>query len=403
MRQPSRDIVVVAPQSPFPPEQGAALRNLNIVAHLVRNWRVHLLYFSTGGYGVPTELENLCASVHPILLPRRSAARRLAEVVYLAPDLVRRLYSPVFEMELRRVVQQWQPCCIQCEGLEVFPYALEVDVPIILDAHNAEWVLQWRAATVAFQRAQLAPALYSLIQTVKLRRYEREAIRKAHTTISVSASDRADLLHLLPGARIEVLPNGVDPEVYSPLPIEAPLGESLLFAGKMDFRPNIEGALWLAKRVMPLLWRQRPGLRLILFGSFPTTEVADLGRDPRITVTGHVPGVEAEKRALASATVVVVPLFSGGGTRLKVLNALAMARPLVSTHLGAAGYGLRDGEHLLLADSAEAFATHVSHLLDDRTLASKLGNQGREFVVRRFSWERLVPALDSVYAEVLDA
>ncbi|MCL4541822.1 MAG: glycosyltransferase family 4 protein, partial [Chloroflexi bacterium] len=163
----------------------------------------------------------------------------------------------------------------------------------------------------------------------------------------------------------------------------------------------LEGVLWLVREVLPRLWRERPALRLVVFGASPTLEVLALAReDQRITVTGYVPGVEAERRALAEAQVVTVPLFSGGGTRLKVLNALASARPVVSTTLGASGFDLRDGEHLLLADNPAAFAGAVKCLLNDRSLAQGLAERGRAQVLALYSWERLLPALERIYAEV---
>jgi glycosyltransferase involved in cell wall biosynthesis len=151
---------------------------------------------------------------------------------------------------------------------------------------------------------------------------------------------------------------------------------------------------------MPRVWSRRPAARLVLFGRDPAPAVRRLAADPRITVTGHVPGTDAEKVALANAGVVAVPLLSGGGTRLKVLNALAMARPVVSTPLGATGYAVTSGQHLLLAEGAGPFADALLRLLEQPDLGVRLGMAGRRAVCSRYTWERVLPVLDHAYAEL---
>ncbi|HEV7216094.1 MAG TPA: glycosyltransferase family 4 protein, partial [Chloroflexota bacterium] len=289
---------------------------------------------------------------------------------------------------------------VQCEGLELYRYARTAPAPLILDAHNAEWRLQRAAYQAALREHRVKPAVYSLLQWRKLVRYEGTAVRRARVTFAVSAADQGDLQQLAPGAAVAVLANGVDAELYQPLPALAQDTDSILFAGKMDFRPNVEGALWLAHRVMPRVWSRRPAARLVLFGRDPAPAVRRLAADPRITVTGHVPGTDAEKVALANAGVVAVPLLSGGGTRLKVLNALAMARPVVSTPLGATGYAVTSGQHLLLAEGAGPFADALLRLLEQPDLGVRLGMAGRRAVCSRYTWERVLPVLDHAYAEL---
>lgn len=389
---------MLAPQAPFPPEQGAALRNYNILKHLAARHRVTLV-----AYGEPTRiaepLRECCDEVILVPAPARTAGQRLAEQLLPAPDLAVRLRSPAFGAALAAACRRCRFAVVQCEGLELFGYASTVSAPLILDAHNAEWRLQHVSYHTALRDGRPASALYSLLQWRKLRRYEGLALRRACVTFAVSETDRRDLHRVAPDAKTSVLANGVDTELYQPLPAVAEDGDSILFAGKMDFRPNVEGALWLAKRVMPRVWSRRPAARLVLFGRDPARVVQELAADPRISVTGHVPGTDAEKLALARAGVVAVPLLSGAGTRLKVLNALAMARPLVSTPLGATGYALQSGQHLLLAEGAARFADALLLLLDQRDIAHRLGLAGRG-AVQQYTWERLLPALDRAYAEV---
>lgn len=393
-------VLVLTPQLPYPPEQGASLRNYHLLRYLAPRHRVTLVSF---GQGVPAPLRDLCHDVLVVPAPRRGLLPRLAGTLDPRPDLALRLRSPAFSAAVRRAWRADRPDLVQCEALELFPAAAPLPAPLVLDAHNAEWRLQQRAAHAAAGRHRLVPALYSRLQAAKLRRYEGRALRRAAAAIAVSPADRADLLEVAPATRVCVIPNGVDAAAYAPRPEVPEDPNAILFAGKMDFRPNVEAARWLAGAIMPLVWRARPAARLTIFGMAPTPEVRALAADRRVVVTGHLPGIDAERQALARAAVVAVPLLSGGGTRLKVLNALAMARPLVSTPLGAAGYDLRPGRELLLAAGAPDFAAALLRLLDDRALARRLGAAGRALVADRYDWRRLLPALDELYAEVAGA
>ena len=390
-------MLLLAPQLPYPPEQGAALRNYNILKHLGQSHRLTLVAFGSPDE-IAAPLLDCCEQVLAVAPPARRAVQRLASQVLPVPDLAVRLRSAEFGATVAALCRRRRFAVVQCEALELYRYTQMVTAPLVLDAHNAEWRLQQRAYAAALRDRRPFAAAYSLLQWHKLVRYEAAALRRAATTLAVSETDQADLQHIAPGAAVAVLPNGVDPAVYAPMPEIVEDADSILFGGKMDFRPNVEGALWLAQQVMPLVWSRRPTARLTLFGRDPAAAVQRLAADPRIIVTGHVPGVAAEKRALARASVVAVPLFSGGGTRLKVLSALAMARPLVSTPLGAAGYGLQSEEHLLLAPTARTFAVALLRLMDDRALASRLGASGRSMVLQHYTWERLLPTLDHAYA-----
>lgn len=389
-------VLFLAPQMPYPPEQGAALRNYNILAYLARRHRVTLATFGSTD-AIPATLVEQCEQVVAVPLAPRPAAQRLATQFLPQPDLAVRLRSPAFGAAVAALQRRRAFAIVQCEALELFRYTKAIPIPLILDAHNAEWRLQQLAFQAALRNRRPVAATYSFLQWRKLVRYEASAVRGAAQTMAVSATDRDDLRRIAPDAKITVVPNGVDDQVYAPMPGVPEESDTILFAGKMDFRPNVEGAHWLARHVMPLVWSRRPAARLTLFGRDPTPSIRRLAGDHRIIVTGHVPGTEAEKLALARTAVVAVPLFSGGGTRLKVLTALAMARPLVSTALGAAGYDLRSGQDLLLAENAGHFAEALLWLLADRPLAARLGSTGRQTIQRRYTWERLLPVLDRVY------
>jgi len=169
---------------------------------------------------------------------------------------------------------------------------------------------------------------------------------------------------------------------------------SLVFTGKMDFRPNIDAVLWFSQSVLPRLWERVPEAHFYVVGQSPSPRLDPLRAEPRITITGRV---EDTRPYIAGAAVYVVPLRVGGGTRLKVLEAMALGRPLVSTTLGVEGLGTAHGQELLLADEPEAFAQAIAGLLHDEGRRQALGRAARAFVERGYGWEAIGPRLESVY------
>jgi glycosyltransferase involved in cell wall biosynthesis len=273
---------------------------------------------------------------------------------------------------------------------------------LVYDAHNAEWVLQDRAWRTDLRRPRGWPgALYSMFQTVKIRRFEARLLRRATATVAVSRADEAALRELFSGARIAVVPNGVDTDAYplaDPSAIEPGL---LVYTGKMDFRPNVDAMAWFAEEVLPRLRASHPQARLAIVGRDPHPRVQALN-DPSlgIQVTGAVPEIQPW---IARAEVVIVPLRVGGGTRLKVLEAMAMGKALVATSLGVEGLDLRPGIELEIADEPEAMARALASLLGDADRRAALGRAARERAVADYRWDVLVPHIEALYSEPGDA
>jgi glycosyltransferase involved in cell wall biosynthesis len=222
---------------------------------------------------------------------------------------------------------------------------------------------------------------------------------------AVSEEDRRTLLRLQPAALIGVVPNGVDTAHFSraalageragPLSLAA---STLVFSGTLDFRPNVDAVLWFAREVLPRVRARRPEARLLVVGKRPAPALRALAEQGALTLTGEVPDA---RPYIAGAAVYVVPMRIGGGVRLKLLEALALETPVVSTGMGAEGVaGLRGDEHCLLADDPAGFAVAVLRLLDEPTLARRLGAAGRELARARYDWTAIVPRLEALYAEL---
>lgn len=403
-------ILFLTPQLPYPPHQGTAIRNYNLIANLASRHEIHLLSFvrSQDEIDRATPLHRHCRSIEAVLTPRRSPLKRfLSLFLSPLPDMALRLPSAQFQTKLGAALRRVPFDAVQIEGIEMaYPWIdwriSNIKYPIsIFDDHNAEYVLQRRAfETDVRQPKRWIAALYSLIQWKKLSRYEAMVCRLADRVVAVSQADKSALQRLVPGLDVAIIPNGVDIEFYNDQPKfghwDLDIGIcSLVFTGKMDFRPNVDAVVWFCQEVLPLVQREVPDVRFYVVGQSPHRCVLRLADDPAVTVTGHVDDV---RPYIASACVYVIPLRIGGGTRLKVLEAMAMGKPIVSTSLGCEGFeGLVPGRELLVGDTPAEFAQRVIELLDDAHRRERLGRAARRFVEERYDWRLIVPKLEQVY------
>ncbi len=397
-------ILLLTPQLPYPPHQGTTIRNYNLLVNLAARHQVHLLSFVHSHDELPkaTPLQRCCRSAEVVLIPQRSTLRRLLSVFFSPlPDMALRLPSRVFQSKLTTTLGRQKFDIVQVEGIEMAQYGLWLleerrgSRPLIVfDDHNAEYVLQQRAFETDARRPGRWPAaLYSFIQWRKLSRYESEICRRADRVVAVSETDKKALRRLIPDLKVTVIPNGVDTEYYTPQSLPS-YPHTLVFTGKMDFRPNIDAVLWFCREVLPLLRAEIPTIHFYIVGQKPHRRILPLADNPAVTITGYVDDI---RPYIARADVYVIPLRIGGGTRLKVMEAMAMGKAIVSTTMGCEGFEVTNGRELVVADTAADFARQVIKILGDDRARESLGREARRFVERRYDWRAIVPGLDKVY------
>lgn len=266
-----------------------------------------------------------------------------------------------------------------------------VETPVVLFAHNVEHQIWKRLAAVEtrwWRKAILE------MEWRKMRSSERAAIRRASMTIAVSADDRDNLHALCAEARVEVVPTGVDTDFFSPSAVP-PVRGRLVFSGSMDWYPNEDAILYFAREIWPRLRERRPDLSMTVVGRNPSAHLREQVEHLGITVTGTVADV---RPFLAEGEVYVVPMRVGGGTRLKIFEALAMGKAVVSTTIGAEGLGLTPGRHFVAADSADAMVHAISTVLDDTDRRRALEAEGADYVRSRYGWN----AVTTVFAQALE-
>jgi polysaccharide biosynthesis protein PslH len=405
-------LVLLTPQTPYPPDQGAPIRNFSFIRQLGGDSRyeVYLLSFARPGEDPSTTpartlLERFCRKV--VLLPppspRSKPVRVLDMLLKPKPDLALRLAGGAddFRWMFDNLLNEIAPDAVLCEGLEMTPFALPLlkkkNRPrLILDDHNAEYLLQQRiyeAEKTAGLRRKPA-ALYSRQQAQRLSNYEKYVIEHFDRTIAVSEPDKAALEKIAqPKAPIAVIPNGIDLSYFEPGYEAIEQTDNLVFTGTMDFRPNVDAVTWFVREVWPIIQQAKPHARFLIVGRRPSEAVRALKEIPGITVTGEV--LDARPYIKQSA-VYVVPMRMGGGVRFKVLEALAMSKAVVTTSMGADGIALTPGHDALFADEPQEFAAAVLHLLDKPESRAELAARGRALIERHYDWRTITPLLDKI-------
>jgi glycosyltransferase involved in cell wall biosynthesis len=396
---------MLTPQLPYPPHQGTSLRNLHILRALSHDHDVSLLSFDESGGGQALEpLTILCRVLTPVPAPNRSKWERLAQLFTTrTPDVALRLRNDAFGEALELALRHDQYDAVQIEGIELAGYIplIRASAPqseIVLDCHNAETDLQRRAFSADRRQPGRWPAaIYSRVQIARLARFERQALEAADKVIAVSAVDREKLLGLEPDlkADISVLPNTIDVEQYRwKEDVDPVYRHDLVFTGKMDYRPNVDGVLWFADAIWPLILRDRPNTSWAIVGQKPHPRLEPLRGMPGLLLTGRVPDVNPY---LAGGSVYIVPLRIGSGTRLKIIEAMAGGLAIVSTLVGVEGLPVKPGENIILAEQTEEWAKVILRLLEAPEERARLGAAAREFAAQ-YDWRCLIPLLNKLYA-----
>jgi polysaccharide biosynthesis protein PslH len=389
---------------PYPPHNGAAIRTYNILRQLARHYAITALCFDRedpATRSIPLETRVAALSqfgqfeVFPI--PQDRSLPRLAWD-HVRSMLSGRAYtyflhdSSAFEASLRRHLAQTRFDLVHLDSLDLVRWApLVAHLPAIVTHHNLESALLRRRAEA---ERSLARRWYMRFQAGLVEREERNASRAFALNITVSDTDADGLRKLVPGLKTAVIPNGVDVDAFQP----AGSGqEGCVFVGGTTWFPNKDGLEWFAAEILPELNRRDWKSEVVWVGRATDGERARYNAMPGIRLTGYVDDI---RPYVHRAACFIVPLRVGGGTRLKVLDAWAMGKAVVSTRLGSEGLDARHGENVLFAETPAEFAEAMLRVLGDEALRNRLGQAARETAVRLYSWDGLGRKMAALYAAV---
>jgi sugar transferase (PEP-CTERM/EpsH1 system associated) len=388
-----------------PPDKGGRLRTWNLLRHVGARHEISYLAFAesdtpASSFQAMKEVADVVETVVCDDAPKgswRFAAGAAMHLVDPLPYAVGKYRSREYARRVRRLLTEGAFDVLVCDFLcPVVNLPRTVPCPTVLFTHNVEseiWRRHADTATNPFVRA-----LYRQ-QYRRMLRFERRAVARFDRVLAVSDADRDTFARLYPGAiqrTVQVIPTGVDADYFTPSgPPSSPGDRSIVFTGSMDWLPNEDAMLFFCRDVLPRVRAAEPRATLTIVGRRPTPAVQRLADDQGVLVTGRVEDV---RPYLERATVFAVPIRIGGGTRLKIFEAMAMGKAVVSTTVGAEGLDVLPDLHLLVADDPRSFADAVVSLFRDVERRRQLEQAGRTLVIDRYDWSAVAVSLEHALA-----
>jgi polysaccharide biosynthesis protein PslH len=373
-----------------PTDRGGQIRTLEMLKALHRRHEIHYVTFDDGRNAEgPRRSGEYCTRAYAVrhsVPPRRSlqfAGQLLHGLISELPVSVARYASSRMKRQIEALLRREPFDSLVCDFLFPAPNIPDIGRAVLFQ-HNVESMI-WRRHVQETRNS--AKRAYLALQARRMEAFEGKICRAAAHIVAVSDVDREAMQELFGVKRISSVATGVDLEYFTPPP-DAPNEADLIFTGSMDWLPNIDAMEWLAAEILPLIHREQADCRLLIAGRRPTPGLQELARrEPRIALTGTVPDI---RPYVWGSKISVVPLRIGGGTRLKIFEAVAAKVPVVSTSIGAEGLPLEDGKHILIADRPEAFARKCLELLANPEQRCDLAERAWELVAGRYSWQAVI-------------
>ena len=394
-------ILMIATTLPYPMTSGERIRNYNLLRLASKRHEVSLAALVESKEdleGVP-HLQQFCARVETASFDKRSRFVRARGMLRYAlegkPPELKLLRSEELISKIRHLVSTMDFDVVEIDSrLGLYLEALPNDrrCKSILMFHN--FTFQQGLRIFRYER-RWGKKIRKLLDSIAMFQWEPRYTMRFDQCITVSEIDRDLYLKTNPRLQIDVIPNGVDVQKYTPLPANN-ASPTLLFIGNMGYSPCVDAMLYFCREIFPLIRQAVSGVELWIVGKEPLPEVLRLNSDG-VHVTGQVEDVIPYYKQSA---VCVVPLRSGGGTRLKILEAMALGRPVVSTTIGCEGLEVVDGQHLLIADKPANFAGKTVRLLNDRELYQHIATEGRTLVVTKYDWNIIGDSMMKMYDEL---
>ncbi len=394
------DVLVLDEEAPLHANTGKRIRTWNLLQRLAAEHNITFLCHGKPSADADAEFAKAGIRVEWVeALARRQGAglyaRLLMNVFSRYPYSVAKHTTARFRQRMCQLLREKKYDLVHCEWT---PYARYLDdvsaIPSVIATHNVESQIWFRRGK---QSQTLAENLFFWLQGSKMESFERAVLRRASAVTAVSEQEAAQVRSW--GAREVVrVDNGVDLEYFTPSTAEVNPSE-VVYVGSLDWQPNVDAVNYFVGDVLPLLQAKSPDAKLTVIGRRPPAEwVAALRAYKGVEVVGEVTDV---RPYLGRAAVVVVPLRIGGGTRLKILEAMAMKKAVVSTTLGAEGLEVEDGVHLRLADAPELFAQHTAELLTSPDARNRMGACARQRMEECYGWDALARRQDAAWRDAV--
>jgi len=385
-------IFVILSRVPYPLEKGDKLRAFHQIVQLAKQNEIVLCALNPGKKLNKREafsaLQPYCRSINFIDLP---LAGRIWNIFFAflkgLPLQVGYFYHAGTARKIKKLIETYHPDHIYCQLLRTAEYAKNYQIPKTIDYQDVfSYGVRRRMETASFY---MKPVLR--LEYHRLANYERKIFSSFDHKTIISKPDR-DLMPLSNEEKemIHIIPNGVDHDYFSPK--EAPKNIDLVFTGNMAYPPNVNAAEFLANKIMPVVWKERPETRVMIAGATPDRKVVAL-KSKKVTVTGWLDDI---RDAYAGARIFIAPMLIGTGLQNKLLEAMSMKIPSITTTLANDALGAVAGEDILTGDTADELAINILRLLNDEELYKKIAENGHRFVRQTFNWAQSVDKLNNI-------
>lgn len=393
-------ILMLTPYLPYPLLSGGQIRTYNLLKKLAHKHDITLFALIKEPTEVQylPELEKFCRKVKVFKRSQRPfTLRNIIQTAFSSyPFLVIRNYVPEAITAIEKELQEEHYDLIHAETFYMMPHLPKTTVPTILVEQTIEY-LGYESYAESTKWSWLKTLLK--IDINKIRKWETHFWNSCNKLIVMSEEDKQFIAKEIGTPdKIAVVANGVDSEWFAEKKNLLPERPTLLSVGTFKWLPNVEAVTFLVKEVWPLIKKQLPDAKLWIVGNAPTPDVvAFQQKDTSITVTGGIPDI---RDAFKGSHLLIAPVFSGKGTRYKILEAMASETPIVATSIAVEGLGVQDGEEVLISDTAQGLANAAVELVKQPQLRKKLAENGRDFVSKHFDWSYISQELDRIYEEL---
>ncbi len=391
-------ILMLVPFLPNDQMSGGQTRWYNLIKHLSKKHQITVMSLIKDDWErkfIP-ELSKYCEKVMVFKRPKSPWTLRnlFLTLVSFNPLVVIRNLSLEERSAIKKELENHNYDLIHAETFYVMPHIPRTKIPIILVEPTIEFSVykHYVDQEVGF----FLKPIY-MFDVIKLRFWEKYYWRRASRLFAVSEDDKKIMQKEIPGIKVGVVPNGIDIDFYAKMKNKKEDNPRILYVGNYKWMQNVEAVDILIRDIWPKIKMEVPKAKLWIVGVNMTASIKELSKnDPDIIVSE---GITDIREAYKKSAVLVAPIKGPGGTRLKVLEAMASGLPVVSTPVGVAGLGITEGHEALVANTSEGLVVQTVKVLKNKKIAETIGNEGRKFVEQNFDWKNIVARLDNVYAE----
>jgi len=384
-------LLVMSSRVPWPLDKGDKLRMYHQIKYLSKNNDIYLVAISDKKDNsiAQKELSKYCKQVHLLFNSRVSIAKGLVSSLFgSSPLQVGYFYNKEIAQKVNSLVKEINPDHIYGQLIRVAEYLKHFDKPKTLDLQDA-------FSAGLKRRVEKASGIYKQILKMEYQRvldYETNYIDNFDFLTIITQADK-DLLGSKIQTRVSIVPNGVDTDFFKPIVAEKKY--DLVFTGNMSYPPNVDAAIFLVKKIMPIVWKEKPNVKVLIAGSSPSVKVKELETD-KVKISGWMDDI---RDAYSQSKIFIAPMQIGTGLQNKLLEAMAMKIPSITSDLANMALKAEDGKEILVSNkkNPKMFANNIISLLNDEKLRDIIANNAYNFVVRKYNWQASVDVLNGLW------